>query len=108
MFRETRFRRDQIKLDYSHSFITTVCSKYADEAYFPHIHSLRSYRCAGAYLWTLKDKIDRDWMRGYQQLPGMEEMAAMALLKKAQTGGGAHSAHKVCALLYFGLWHSLA
>jgi hypothetical protein len=29
---------------------------------------------SGAYLWTLKDKIDRQWMRGYQVLPSMEEM----------------------------------
>ena len=28
----------------------------------------------GSHLWTLKDKIDRQWMRGYQQLPSMEEM----------------------------------
>jgi hypothetical protein len=28
-----------------------------------------------------KDKIDRDWMRGYQQLPSMEEMMAMMKAK---------------------------
>jgi hypothetical protein len=38
----------------------------------------------GSYLWTLKDKIDRDWMRGYQQLPTMEEMAAMMAAKAQQ------------------------
>lgn len=32
-------------------------------------------------MWTLKDKIDRDWMRGYQQLPSMEEMMAMMKAK---------------------------
>jgi hypothetical protein len=42
------------------------------------------YICLGAYLWTLKDKIDRDWMRGYQQLPTMEEMAAMMAAKAQQ------------------------
>jgi transcriptional regulator with GAF, ATPase, and Fis domain len=28
----------------------------------------------GNYLWELKDKIDRAWMKGYQELPTMEEM----------------------------------
>jgi hypothetical protein len=32
----------------------------------------------------LKDKIDRDWMRGYQQLPTMEEMAEMVAAKAQQ------------------------
>jgi hypothetical protein len=32
----------------------------------------------------LKDKIDRDWMRGYQQLPTMEEMATMMTAKVQQ------------------------
>ena len=30
----------------------------------------------GAYLWKLKDKIDRQWMKGYQEFPTMEEMLA--------------------------------
>lgn len=29
----------------------------------------------GAYLWELKDRIDRNWMLGYQQLPSMSAMA---------------------------------
>jgi selenide,water dikinase len=29
----------------------------------------------GSFLWELKDKIDRTWMRPYQQLPTMAEMA---------------------------------
>jgi hypothetical protein len=43
----------------------------------------------------LKDKIDRDWMRGYQQLPTMEEMAAMVAAKAQQVSAWA-------------LWHSVA
>lgn len=34
----------------------------------------------GDFLWTLKDKIDRTWMAGYQDLPDKEEM----MLKMAQ------------------------
>lgn len=37
----------------------------------------------GAFLWKLKDRIDRVWMAGYQQLPSMEEMQ---LQKKKETG----------------------
>ena len=28
----------------------------------------------GSFLWDLKDKIDRDWMRGYSDFPDKEEM----------------------------------
>ncbi|KAJ1435620.1 hypothetical protein B484DRAFT_445977 [Ochromonadaceae sp. CCMP2298] len=38
----------------------------------------------GAYLWTLKDKIDRDWMRGYQELPDMEQMRAKKEAEEAE------------------------
>ena len=42
----------------------------------------------GAWLWTLKDWIDRNWMHGYQDgLPSMEQMAAAQ--QKAGGGGGA-------------------
>ena len=33
----------------------------------------------GAYLWKLKDEIDRKWMSGYQNLPDLEQM-----MKKVQ------------------------
>ena len=42
----------------------------------------------GEYLWELKDKIDRTWMRGYQDLPDKEEMMKeMLLLKKNKNKG---------------------
>jgi selenide,water dikinase len=36
----------------------------------------------GRHMWKLKDRIDRKWMAGYQELPSMEEMLA----KKSKTG----------------------
>lgn len=35
----------------------------------------------GEYLWKLKDRIDRQWMDGYQTLPDMEEMMKKKVLK---------------------------
>jgi selenide,water dikinase len=32
----------------------------------------------GEYLWKLKQKIDINWMKGYQELPTMEEMEEKA------------------------------
>ena len=58
----------------------------------------------GAYLWTLKDKIDRDWMRGYQQLPSMEEMAAAQKLQKASESDSAVGFVFVCLIISWILW----
>lgn len=36
----------------------------------------------GSFLWDLKDKIDRDWMRGYSDFPDKEEMMRNMKRKK--------------------------
>ena len=40
----------------------------------------------GDFLWTLKDKIDRTWMAGYQELPDREEMMRKMALQQAAAG----------------------
>ena len=37
------------------------------------VASRGNHALEGAFLWTLKDQIDRTWMGGYQNLPTMEE-----------------------------------
>lgn len=39
----------------------------------------------GSFLWDLKDKIDRDWMRGYSDFPDKEEMMRNMKRKKKIT-----------------------
>ena len=39
----------------------------------------------GSYLWDLKDKIDRQWIEGYNNLPDKEEM--MKLMKLSKKAG---------------------
>jgi selenide,water dikinase len=38
----------------------------------------------GEYLWKLKQKIDINWMKGYQELPTMEEMEETAAKRKKE------------------------
>lgn len=38
------------------------------------IASKGGFGVEGEYLWKLKDRIDKTWIAGYQQLPSMEEM----------------------------------
>lgn len=65
---------------YVPSFLNYSCNECI--LVYCKIHSHATH--AGAHLWQLKDRIDRDWMRGYQELPTMEEMAASMRLKKMQ------------------------
>lgn len=40
----------------------------------------------GEFVWKLKDKIDRLWMTGYQELPDKEEMMKKMLKEKEKSG----------------------